>query len=83
MGRISFEELDRLETALRDARQAVSAHVRQVASAWYGDEPPEAEPGGTLDHAWLEEYGALQAAEDDARRELDDYIRTSMGSEGL
>ncbi len=71
---MDIEEIERLEAAVREARRAVSEHVSTVATAWYGDNAPAEEPRGTLDAAWLDTYQALRAAENDAQRELDDYL---------
>lgn len=75
LARMDIEEIERLEVAVREARRAVSEHVSTVATAWYGDNAPAEEPKGTLDVVWLDTYQRLRAAEDDAQRELDEYLQ--------
>ena len=74
MDRGRLEELERLEGAVRQAQDSVTAHMQKVTEVWYGNEAPEAQATGTLDHEWVQTFQELRAQVNEAQGRLDDYI---------
>lgn len=59
-----MDEINRLDSELEAARKAVRSHLRTVAVAWYGDEPPKEGLDPRSEPGWFRRHDELREAFD-------------------